>query len=97
MSSRRLFRATALAGGGSADVAPFALGGTSPNTKHEAQVRRKRQAPLLHWAAQADPFGYVNLVHYGPGRVNREEQVRIGVDAGGIVAPVRASRPHSSS
>src|ERR1700761_814475 len=91
MSSRCLVRATAPAGGGSADIAPLALGGTSPDTRHETEFHRRRQAPLLHRAAQADPFGYVGLVQYGPGPVNREEQVRIGVEAGGIVTPVRAS------
>jgi hypothetical protein len=77
-------------GAASADVASLVVGGASPDPRYGAQVHRPGQAPLLHWAGLADPFCLVDLIQSGPDGADREEQVRIDVQAGGIVAPVRA-------
>ena len=39
--------------------------------------------------AAADPPGVPDLAQRGPGRADREEQLRIGVAAGGVVTPVQ--------
>jgi hypothetical protein len=53
-------------------------------------VYRPGQARGLRWAGPADPFGLVDLAQRGPHRADREEEVGIGVAAGGIVTPVGA-------
>jgi hypothetical protein len=42
----------------------------------------------LRWASPADPFGLIDLAQRGPDRADREEEVGIGVAAGGEVTPV---------
>jgi hypothetical protein len=44
----------------------------------------------LHRAGLADPFCLVDLVQRRSGRGDREEEVRIGVQARAIVTPVCA-------
>jgi hypothetical protein len=51
----------------------------------------------LRRADTADPFRLVDLAQRGPGRADREEQVRIDVAAGDIVAPVREHGHHGGS
>jgi len=53
-------------------------------------VYRPGQARGLRWAGPADPFSLVDLAQRGPYRADREEEVCIGVTAGGIVTPVGA-------
>jgi hypothetical protein len=43
----------------------------------------------LHRTGAADPFRLFHLAQRGPGRADREEQVRIGVTAGDVLTPVR--------
>ena len=51
----------------------------------------------LRRAYTADPFRLVDLAQCGPGRADREEQVRIGFAAGDVVAPVREYGHHGGS
>jgi hypothetical protein len=44
----------------------------------------------LRRAGPADPLRLADLDQRGPGRADREEQLRIGVAAGGVVTPGRA-------
>jgi len=50
--------------------------------------RAPGQALDLRRAEEADRFRLFDLAQRGPGRADREEQVRIGVAAGGFAAPV---------
>jgi hypothetical protein len=80
------------------DRTPLVLRGASPHAICDAVFQRPGQALDLRRAQEADPFRLVNLAQRVPGRADREEQVRIGVAAGGILAPVHAysHRPGSS-
>jgi len=68
--------------------APLVLGGTSPHARGDSVVYRPGQARGLRWAGPADPFSLVDLAPRGPHRADREEEVCIGVTAGGVVTPV---------
>ena len=53
-------------------------------------IQRPGQALGLRRAGPVDPFRFADLTQGGLGRADREEQVRVGVAAGGVVTPVRA-------
>jgi hypothetical protein len=53
-------------------------------------VYRPGQACGLRRAGPADPFRLVDLGKRRPDRADREEEVCIGVTAGGIITPVGA-------
>jgi len=50
-------------------------------------VQRPGQALGLNRTGPADPFRLVKVAQRGSGRAGREEQVRIGVAASGILTP----------
>jgi len=74
--------------GGPPQGAPLVLGGASPDARGDALVERPGQAGRPYRAGLADRFGLVNLAQRGSGRPDREKQVGIGVQAGGVVTPV---------
>ena len=86
-----IFLADCQSSGQAPDGAPLVLRGASPYAIGDPVVQRPGQAPGLRLAAPADPLRLVNLAQHGPGRANREEQVRIDVAAGRFVTPVRGS------
>jgi hypothetical protein len=73
--------------GRSPQSAPLVFGGTSPHARGDLLVYRPGQARGLRWAGPADAFGLADLAQCGPYRADREEEVGIGVAAGGIVTP----------
>jgi hypothetical protein len=75
---------------GATDGAPLFLGGTAPDASGDGVPQRPGEARRPRRACPADPFSLINLSQCGPGRADREEEVRIGVAAGGLVTPVRA-------
>jgi hypothetical protein len=73
---------------------PLVLTGASPHPVRDPVVQRPGQALDLFRADAADPFRLFDLAQRRPGGADREEQVRIGVEAGGILTPVRVHGHH---
>src|SRR5690242_4964324 len=72
------------------DGAPLVWRGGSPHAIGDPVFQGPGQARGSRRAGPADPFRLADLAQCGPGRTDREEQVRVGVAAGGIVTPGRA-------
>ena len=75
--------------GHSPDNVPFFRCRASPYTVGDLVVQRPGQARGLDRADSADPLRFFNLVKRWSRLPDREEGVRIGVPAGGAVAPLR--------
>src|SRR5580700_3916641 len=85
--------------------APFIFAHAAPDARVLAALHRPLQAALGHRAPAAYPLGLFDLEQRGPCVSDREEQLRIHLAAGGVVAPVhavhssipgRADRPESA-
>jgi hypothetical protein len=74
--------------GGSPHGTSLVLGGTSPHARGDPGLYRPGQARGLRRASPADPFGLVDLAQRRPYRADREEELCVGVTAGGMVTPV---------
>src|SRR5712691_11417086 len=74
--------------------APFVLAHAAPYARVLPALHRPLQAALDHRAPAADALGFFDLEQRGAGVSDREEQFRIHLTAGGVVAPVHAV--HSS-
>src|SRR5262249_10640211 len=74
--------------------APFVLAHAATYTRVLAAFYRPLQAALDHRATSADPFGLFDLEQRRACVPDREEQFRVHLTAGGVVAPVHAV--HSS-
>src|SRR5690606_13227449 len=72
--------------------APLPLGGASPDAVVLSGVQRPAQALAGHGAAPAGRLGLLDLCQGRPVGPGREEQLRVFVAAGGLVAPVVAGR-----
>jgi hypothetical protein len=85
-----IFLASRHSSGQAPHSAPLFPGGTSPHAIDDPVIERPGQALGLRRAGPADPFRFADLAQGGPGHADREEQVGVGVAAGGGVTPVRA-------
>jgi hypothetical protein len=82
-------------GGAALERAPLILAHTTPDAGILATLYRPVQAGLDDRAAPAHLLGLIYLEQRRTGIAYREEQLRIHVLAGGVVAPVHVV--HSSS
>src|SRR5215472_10831740 len=73
---------------------PFVFAHAAPHARILSALHRPLQAGLDHRAAQAHTLGLVDLEQRRAGVSDGEEQFRIYLTAGGVVAPVHAV--HSS-
>src|SRR5215471_6757578 len=74
--------------------APLVLAHAAPHARVLSALHGPLQAGLNHRAPQAYAFGLVDLEQRRPCVSDREEQFRIHLTAGGVMAPVHAV--HSS-
>src|SRR4249919_274476 len=85
------------AGGPALVRPPLVLAHAAPDAGVLAALDRPLQAGFHHRTAPAHLFGFVDLEKGGPRVADREEQLRIHLTAGGVMAPVHAGNSSSTA
>src|SRR5690348_6654475 len=75
-------------GGAALERAALVLGHAAPHAGVLAAAHGPVEALLQHVTTTADRLGLGDLHQRGAGVADREEQLRVLVEAGGVVAPV---------